>query len=68
MKRQKLKLFRITHNLTQRDIAKKLNVSLSTYNLIEQGKRRGSQEFWLKLQQEFNLDGGKVWELQSTTI
>lgn len=68
MKRQKLKLFRITHNLTQREMAAKLNVSLSTYNLIEQGKRRGSQEFWLKLQQEFNLDGGKVWELQSTTI
>lgn len=66
--RTKLKIFRVTHNLTQRDIAKKLNVSLSTYNLIEQGKRRGSQEFWLKLQQEFNLDGGKVWELQSTII
>lgn len=68
MKRQALKLFRITHNLTQREMATKLNVSLSTYNLIEQGKRRGSQEFWLKLQQEFNLDGGKVWEFQSTTI
>lgn len=68
MKRQKLKLFRITHNLTQREMADKLNVSLSTYNLIEQGKRRGSQEFWLNLQQKFNLDGGKVWELQSTTI
>lgn len=66
--RKGLKIFRLTNDLTQREMAAKLNVSLSTYNLIEQGKRRGSQEFWLKLQQEFNLDGGKVWELQSTTI
>ena len=68
MKRQALKVFRVTHNLTQQQLADKLGVSVSTYNLIESGKRRGSQKFWLKLQQEFNLDGGKVWELQSATI
>lgn len=68
MKRQALKVFRVTHNLTQQQLADKMGVSLSTYNLIESGKRRGSQEFWVKLQKEFNLDGGKVWELQSTTI
>lgn len=68
MKRQKLKVFRVTHNLTQQELADKMGVSLSTYNLIESGKRRGSQKFWLNLQKEFNLDGGKVWELQNATI
>ena len=62
--RKELKIFRLTNDLTQREMAVKLNVSVSTYNLIEQGKRRGSQEFWLTLQKEFNLEGGKVWELQ----
>ena len=68
MKRQALKVFRVTHNLTQQQLADKTGVSVSTYNLIENGERRGSLKFWLKLQKEFNLDGGKVWELQSTTI
>ena len=68
MKRQALKVFRVTHNLTQQQMADKLGVSLSTYNFIESGKRRGSQKFWLTLQKEFNLDGSKVWELQSATI
>lgn len=63
-----LKTFRVSQNLTQRELAHKLGVSVPTYNLIEQGKRRGSQEFWQKLQKEFNLEGGKVWELQNKTI
>lgn len=67
-KRHKLKVFRVKHNLTQQQLADQLGVSLSTYNLIEAGKRRGSEVFWLKLQTTFNLEGGEVWELQSTTI
>jgi len=63
-KRHHLKVFRVTHNLTQQQLADKLGVSVSTYNLIENGTRRGSEKFWEKLQKDFNLDGGKVWELQ----
>ena len=62
--RHNLKVFRVTHNLTQQQLADKLGVSVSTYNLIENGSRRGSQKLWETLQKEFNLDGGKVWELQ----
>lgn len=65
MKRHELKVFRVDNKLTQNEMAAKLGVSVSTYNLIENGKRRGSQKFWLKLQKSFNLDGGKVWELQN---
>ena len=66
--RHELKVFRVTQNLTQQQMAEKTGVSVSTYNLIENGARRGSQTFWLTLQKEFNLDGGKVWELQSNQI
>jgi DNA-binding XRE family transcriptional regulator len=65
MKRQTLKVFRVTHDLTQKQLADKLGVSVSSYNLIENGARRGSQKFWLKLQHEFNLEGGEVWNLQN---
>lgn len=68
MKRNELKVLRVRHNLTQPQIAEKLGVSKSTYNLIEQGKRRGSAEFWLKLQSEFNLKDDEVWKLQNPQI
>lgn len=62
--RRNLKVFRVKHNLTQQQLADQLGVSVSTYNLVEGGNRRGSIEFWTKLQQQFNLEGGDVWELQ----
>ena len=68
MKRIELKSLRVRNDLTQPQMAKKTGVSLSTYNLIEQGKRRGSQEFWLNLQKEFDLKDGEVWKLQTVTI
>lgn len=63
--RKELKLLRVEHNLTQTEMAKRCGTSLSTYNLIEQGKRQGSQTFWLTLQREFNLDGEKAWRIQN---
>lgn len=66
--RNELKVLRVRNGLTQQQMAEKLSVSVSTYNLIEQGKRRGSQEFWLKLQQLFNLGGEEVWNLQNPQI
>lgn len=66
--RLELKVFRFKQKLNQKEIAEKLGVSITTYNLIENGNRRGSQEFWLKLQSEFNLDDGEVWRLQTNQI
>ncbi len=65
MKRNELKVLRVKHDLTQPQMAERLGVSIATYNLVENGKRRGSQEFWLKLQNEFSLDGETVWKIQN---
>ena len=62
--RKELRRFRNNQFLTQQAMAEKLDVSVSTYNLIENGKRRGSQDFWLTIQKVFNLEDGQVWKLQ----
>lgn len=67
MERTELKVLRTREKLTQLEMAIKTGVSVSTYNLIEQGKRRGSHKFWLKLQQQFNLKDADVWKLQNNT-
>lgn len=62
--RLNLKIFRVKQHLTQQELADITGISVATYNLIENGKRRGSQGFWERLQSEFDLEGGKVWDLQ----
>lgn len=66
--RQELKLFRVKQNLTQQQLAEQMGVSVATYNLIENGTRRGSQEFWVKLQQTYKLEDGQVWNMQKNII
>lgn len=66
--RTELKLLRVKHHYTQPEMAKVCGTSLSTYNLIEQGKRRGSAEFWLNVQKVFGLDGETVWKMQNPQI
>lgn len=63
--RKELKIFRYQKFLTQQELADITGVSVSTYNLIENGKRRGSEDFWLRLKNKFNLTGADVWELQN---
>lgn len=58
-----LKILRIKQHLTQAEIATKLGVSYATYNLIEQGKRKGSTEFWQRIQTLFNLSDAEMWQL-----
>lgn len=65
IKRLELKVLRVKNDLTQRQAAKLLGVSLATYNLIENGNRRGSVDFWNKVQKQFNLTGEEVWNLQN---
>lgn len=68
MKNKELIKLRIDHDLTQTTMAERCGVSVSTYNLIENGKRRGSKEFWQKVQSNFNLGGEEVWKLQNYGI
>ena len=62
--RTELKVFRVSQHLTQQELADIMGVSVSTYNLIENGKRRGSQDFWIRLKHEFNLTGDDIWNFQ----
>lgn len=62
--RTELRVLRAKHNVTQQEVAKRTGVSITTYHLIENGVRRGSHDFWVKLQKEFKLEDGEVWKLQ----
>lgn len=68
MKNKELIKLRIDHDLTQTDTAKICGISVSTYNMIENGKRRGSKAFWQTVQAYFNLDGEQIWKLQNPEI
>jgi len=68
MKNKELIKLRVDHDLTQTAMAKICGVSVATYNLIENGKRRGSKEVWRKIQAYFNLDGEQMWKLEHPEI
>lgn len=61
--RTELKVLRVKNQLTQKQLAEKLGVSYPTYNLVEQGKRKGSTEFWQGIQSLFNLTDAEMWQL-----
>ena len=68
MKNKELIKLRVDHDKTQTDMAIICGVSVGTYNLIENGKRRGSKEAWQNIQAYFKLDGEKMWKLQNPEI
>ena len=68
MKNKELIKLRIEHDLTQRELAQICGISPPAYNLIENGKRRGSKAFWQALQAYFKLDGEQMWKLQNPEI
>ena len=68
MKNKELIKLRVDHDLTQTDMAKICGVSGGTYNLIENGKRRGSKEVWQRIQKHFKLGGEQMWKLQNPEI
>lgn len=51
-------------DLTQKEMADKIGISLGAYSLIENGKRIGSSKTWVKIQELFNLTDEEVWKLQ----
>ena len=63
MRTERMKILRINHHMTQLDVAEKIGISLSLYNLIENGKRVGSIETWEKIQKLFSLSDKEMWSL-----
>lgn len=68
MKNKELIKLRVDHDLKQTDMAIICGVSVGTYNLIENCKRRGSQEAWQRIQKHFELGGEQMWKLQNPQI
>lgn len=59
-----LKLFRIALDLSQAEIAEKLNISRSYYGFIESGRQKGSVKFWRALKSVFKLTDKQIKELK----
>lgn len=68
MKNKRLIKLRVDHDITQADLAEICGVSVGTINLIENGNRRGSKEFWVAIYKYFKLDGEQMWKLQNPEI
>lgn len=51
-------------DLTQKEMADKIGISIGAYQLIESGKRVGSTKTWMKIQELFKLSDQEVWQLQ----
>lgn len=62
-KRVALRVFRAKQNMTQEEFCKKIGAGRSYYCLIEQGKRKATQDFWHKLQTAFNIPDAEMWQL-----
>ena len=50
-------------NLTQEEMAQRIGISNTAYSLIEKGKRYGSTETWMRIQDEFGLSDAEIWRL-----
>lgn len=48
-----LKHLRVEYDLTQEEMAVKCGITRTAYNLIENGKSKGSGRFWLAVQKAF---------------
>lgn len=62
--KNKLKIGRAIHNLTQEDLAKKVGVSRQTINSIEKGRYVPSSILALKIAAIFEQPVGEVFELE----
>lgn len=63
MIRMNLKIFRIRHNLTQSDMAQRVGYDRAAYSMIEAGARIPSLEFFMNLQEAFNVPDEEMWAL-----
>lgn len=63
--RKELKILRIEHSISQKELAEKIGISTGAYALIERGVKTGSDKTWLKIQEIFNLSDEKTWQLKT---
>lgn len=63
MVRMNLRIFRIRHNLTQSEMAQRVGYERAAYSLIEAGTRNPSIEFFMNLQEAFNISDAEMWAL-----
>lgn len=57
------KEFRENLNLTQIEMSKSINYSLAYIKKIEAGERKGSIDFWKKIQNVYNVKNDDIWRL-----
>lgn len=62
-KRIKLKQFRIGLQLTQQEMADKMDVSKVMYVSVENGQRQGTYAFWCTFQNVFKVPDEQMWKL-----
>jgi putative transcriptional regulator len=60
----KIKVFRAMNNLTQEDLAKRVNVTRKTINTIENGKFVPSTILAIKLARVFNITVEELFEIK----
>ena len=60
---ERLKEYRLNHNLTQYEMSKQLHVSVSTYNWLENGKSVINTKTTAKIAQLLDIDISKVRKL-----
>lgn len=63
MIRMNLRILRIRHNLTQSEMAQRVGYDRASYSLIEDGTRNPSIEFFMNLQEAFNIPDAEMWAL-----
>lgn len=59
----KIKIHRAIHNMTQAELAEKLNVTRQTINAIEAGKYAPSVELALKMSKLFGVTVNEIFQL-----
>lgn len=62
--KNKIKIQRAIHNLTQDDLAKKISVSRQTINTMESGKYVPSTALALKMAQLFGVSVEELFQLE----
>lgn len=64
----KLYSFRVENGLTQEVVAKKLGVSLVTYQHMERGESDGKPKTWLKVQNLYAIPDNDMWSIIKMSI
>ena len=61
--RQKLKELRDSYGDTQQFVAEQTGTTKEYYGLIENGKRKGTLPYWLRLQMFYGLSDAELWAI-----